>query len=596
MESIEPESRSAGLPVARSAAEPLTFNGTVGLFTRAEGDARPIAVLFTSAWGLEEMCSRKFFRVIAERLADQGIASLRFDYPGTGDALDETAGDEKAGSSTMQSWCDAFTAANRLLQSKSGSTRIVVIAQGIGAMIATQAAGEGCNIEAVAYLAPVIAGRSYIRELSVLSKMIDDRLRLKPAAEGAIAVAGLSMPQDLADELKRINLTRLDKAAADRAMVFCRADRAADASFAEHLRQLHVDVTEAAFDNYDKLASNPTIAIVPETVVTKLVTWVSGLAARDSGQPGPPTTAFTSSHGCDGYIETVTRFGRNTRLFGILCAPQDVSTMRKPTVLLVSAGYDRLSGWGRSTVELARILAKAGISSLRFDCANVADSPPVAGGAGQILYTDAQLADMREAVDYLEETGLTPVVAAGRCSGAYLGLQSALRDPRIVGLVAVNPVVFQWQEGRSVDAALEQPVQTLEHYRMRFLELQTLKRIFSGKINVFDKSIDVAKGMVNHTAYPLIGALGGISRRQRSVLAGFSKLKGQGTRLTFLYGERDVGLEELHLFFGRNGRGMKRFGNMTVSIVPDTDHNFSPKHARTAYLEAILSMVAAASS
>ncbi len=45
-------------------------------------------MLFVSPWGFEEMCSRKFFRVAAEHFSDIGVPSLRFDYRGTGDALD----------------------------------------------------------------------------------------------------------------------------------------------------------------------------------------------------------------------------------------------------------------------------------------------------------------------------------------------------------------------------------------------------------------------------------------------------------------------------------------------------------------------------
>ena len=65
----------------RSAAYPVAFSRTVGLFTPPLADhaACNCAVLFLSPWGLEEMCTRRVWRELPERFAAKGIASLRFD-------------------------------------------------------------------------------------------------------------------------------------------------------------------------------------------------------------------------------------------------------------------------------------------------------------------------------------------------------------------------------------------------------------------------------------------------------------------------------------------------------------------------------------
>ena len=44
-----------------------------------------------SAFGYEELCSRAFFAALVDRLATAGMPSLRFDLPGTGNALDTDA-------------------------------------------------------------------------------------------------------------------------------------------------------------------------------------------------------------------------------------------------------------------------------------------------------------------------------------------------------------------------------------------------------------------------------------------------------------------------------------------------------------------------
>lgn len=564
----------------RSAAEPLVFNGTVGLYAGAQGTPRPLAVLFASAWGLEEMCSRKFFRIMAERLAAQGIASLRFDYPGTGDALDEADG-----GSGVRSWCDTLIAAAGVLGARSGCQRVVVVAQGIGAVIATLAARDLPGLEGIAYLAPVVSGRVHVRELGVFSRMIDESLGLKPEADGSVRVAGLSLPRALAEDLRRIDLNGRDEPAAKRAIVFSRPDRPSDKAFADRLRETGCAVADAPFDGYEKLTSNPTMAVVPHGVVAGVVAWVSELAPRKRAGRAPAQRAGVGSHEGTGFRETVLRFGDNGRLFGILCAPPEGAGGSGPTALLISSGYDRLSGWGRATVDLARGLARRNIGSLRFDCANVADSPPLPGHEGQVLYDAVQLADVGEALDFLERSGMTPVVAAGRCSGAYLGFQAALRDDRIAGLVAVNPVVFQWQEGRSVDEALENPVQTLEYYGRRFLEPAAFKRVLRGEVDVVGKGAEVIGRLANRAAR----SLGHVSARERAVLSGFRSLRDRKVDIRLLYSAGDIGLDELRLLFGKDAGGLRQFPNVHCTIVPGADHNFTPGHARNAYLEAILS-------
>lgn len=570
------------------AATPMTFDGTIGLFTPAKGEVRPLSVLFANPWGLEEMCTRKFRRILCERLAEEGIASLRFDYPGTGDALDEMVFQPG-----METWLEALAAAARLLQERSGCTRLVIIAEGVGSVVASLAADRLTDLEGIAFLAPVVSGRMHLRELSVFSRMIDDKLGLKKETAAAIEIAGLVLPQAVAEGLRAADLMKLDKAPAKNLAVFSRNDHPGDAAFAAHLRTLGGSILDAPFEGFEKLTSNPTLAVVPEPVVARLVSWVAGLAPRDPCLSAPPAREWTACHVGVGYVETAVRFGRGGRMFGILCAPSDPGMQTGPGVLFLSSGYDRLAGWGRSTVAFARALAREGISSLRFDCANAADSPPVEGFTGQVLYDAVQVEDVREAIDFLAEAGMAPIMTAGRCSGAYLGLQSAVADRRIAGVVAVNPIVFRWKEGQSVDEALENPVQTLEHYGRRLAQKETLLRVLRGEINVLRKGREVLGRLSARAIRPLAAAVGGVSARERAVFSDFRALRSRGVPVVFLYGVGELGLDEFALFFGKDAKGLRRFANVRLSIVADADHNFTPAHARARYLDAIRSLVKA---
>ena len=120
---------------SQSAALPVSFAGTIGLFTPARDRATTTAVLFASPWGFEELCTRKFWRLLAEQLGNAGMASLRFDYPGTGDALDDV--DFSAGFSV---WEDSLLVAADILKTLSGCDRLIIISQGLGCVLAERVA------------------------------------------------------------------------------------------------------------------------------------------------------------------------------------------------------------------------------------------------------------------------------------------------------------------------------------------------------------------------------------------------------------------------------------------------------------------------
>lgn len=261
-----------------------------------------------------------------------------------------------------------------------------------------------------------------------------------------------------------------------------------------------------------------------------------------------------------------------------------------PQVVLLAAGYERQSGWGSAAARMARALALRGIPSLRFDCSNVADSPPVDGHEGQVLYTDIQRADVQEAVDFLTRQSAAPVILAGLCSGAFLAFQTAVRDPRIAGIVGVNPEVFVWPQNRSVDEALRGQVQTLEHYGKRLLQMESLKKALRGDVNVLRKSWEVGTRLKQHVVRPLSKALGGLSARERAVYAGFETLRRRHMPVSLLYSVGDIGLEEFAHFFGEDLDRPNGLENLSVDLVPEANHTFMQSHARQRYADAIVAL------
>jgi len=129
-------------------------------------------------------------------------------------------------------------------------------------------------------------------------------------------------------------------------------------------------------------------------------------------------------------------------------------------VVLVVGGPQYRVGSHRQFILLARSLAAAGYSVLRFDVRGMGDSD------GPPRNFEAIAPDIRAAVDCLVQRnpGLRHIVLWGLCDGASASLMYAPEDSRITGLVLLNPWV------RSHSGIAETYV---KHYYV--------KRLFSGE-------------------------------------------------------------------------------------------------------------------
>ena len=131
-------------------------------------------------------------------------------------------------------------------------------------------------------------------------------------------------------------------------------------------------------------------------------------------------------------VRAVRMASEGSILYGVVHDPRSTA---KRGILMVAAGPDRI-GTNRQFLLLARDWAADGIPVMRFDRQGQGDSE----GAGAFNF-DSMMSDIRSAIDCFTSAvpGIERVVLWGLCDAGLNSLKYARRDPRVDGLVLVNP-------------------------------------------------------------------------------------------------------------------------------------------------------------
>jgi len=136
--------------------------------------------------------------------------------------------------------------------------------------------------------------------------------------------------------------------------------------------------------------------------------------------------------------ERVAWFGDEENLVAIVSDPPTQGP--GPGILILNAGVLHRVGPHRLHVNLARALAGLGHRVTRLDLSGIGDSRAL---PGRMTFRESSVADIRSALDSLmAEDGSSDFILFGICSGADNALATAEADPRIRGLVLVDPPAY----------------------------------------------------------------------------------------------------------------------------------------------------------
>ena len=388
-------------------------------------------VVLCQPLGIEAICAYFTYRRLAEALADQGLAVLRFDYDGTGDSCGEETDPDR-----LEQWLASVTAASDLLVA-AGVTALGLVGMRLGGLFAAHEAARRGGVDALVLWDPSLSGRSFLREQRFLRQMSSTT---GEAADEAVEAPGLRFEAATVKTLADLDLTELEGTLAERTLVLLPRDLSRPKRLERRLEGTRVDWQEATGQDrlLDSRMQEPAVE-ASERVVHWLVASLQGGPASLS-VPDRRTAVVGRNPTGAPVVESPIDVGP-LGLFGIVTEPGEEPTADgRPAVVLVAEGNTHHIGQARIWVDLARRLGAAGFRVLRFDLSGNGDSGTRPGQPAHVSRAVEAIDDVYQAMVGISPDAPTKVVLVGFCSGAYQVLEQALAHPPL-GISVINPSV-----------------------------------------------------------------------------------------------------------------------------------------------------------
>jgi pimeloyl-ACP methyl ester carboxylesterase len=545
---------------------PVILQGMAGcLHTPAGKPVNDTAILICPGLSHDALDAYHSLRVVADEFARAGYATLRFDYPGSGDSCELDASDFAIEDGHWAAWLAGTNAAADMLCNFTGASRLVFCGLRLGATIATHASHGRDDLAGLLLLAPVLRGHSYLRQMEVEAGF---------QANAADSSTGLdfhelSLSTESVRALKAADLREVRLPPGCQVALFAQApSRLLKELTTAWVRQGAV-VESHDFVGLEPLLNHDTQGDTVPADAAPLLEWLCRVVQTEPQLQQPCSEEKMEQLRFSAWCETPLRFGSNNRLFGVLCMP--VGHRTDQAVIILNTGRSPRQGVARFGAKFARQLAAAGIASLRFDFAGLgeSDGPPGAEDQRSDVFEDDRIDDIRAALDMMEKRGFRQFALQGLCSGSYHAFHGGLRDARVSALLLVNLPLFIWQKGDSI-AASKQRTFTFGHYGNKLANRAAWLKLLRGQSDV----VGIVRAQMRRVLARAKGHdapttdLPGLADSVIFARLSLADLARRPVHTVFLYDADNVGVYNIEQHFGRAGEGLRDFSGASIQILP----------------------------
>lgn len=281
--------------------------------------------------------------------------------------------------------------------------------------------------------------------------------------------------------------------------------------------------------------------------------------------------------------ETVIQFGPSRQLVGIVTTPSNgQGDPNRPAVVLLNAGLLHRVGPNRIYVQIARALASAGYTVLRFDFSGLGDSAP---RSDHMPYAQSAPAEARAAMDWLTQNrGAQRFILIGHCAGAGISLLVAREDPCVVGAALINPEGgdAQWTEFDRMKKVSQQHARN--YSQSALFSRERWVKLLSGRADYRSIARVVLKDIIWYRIKSLsFQVRQSFKARQPAVRAEqaaraqehLGPIVERGAALLLLHSEGSTGLAQIRAMLGAELDRLIAADKIQLTIIPQSDHLFT---------------------
>ncbi|OZD10890.1 hypothetical protein CH253_29140 [Rhodococcus sp. 06-156-3C] len=378
------------------------------------------AVVLCPPLGKEQVDSYRGLTLLAQKLCARGLLVLRFDYAGTGDSYGaQDAADNVA------LWQNSIATAVDYVRG-CGVTDVALVGLRAGALLAASVASEVGPLAAVTLWDPVVRGRSYVHEQKALYSV---SVTQDSDVDPRVSIIGAVLHPDAAKALGRLDTTAVPSLMAP-VLVATRSERGDSKPIRTVVANQNAD--EHTLSRHDAFLEPSDFEVeLPTSDIAHIAEWVADKFGDVTSEVSVPLRTVSNLGAVREEIESVgpdALFG--IRTYSSECIPGG------PAVVFYPTANEHRVGPVRSWVELSRVLAAHGVSTLRFDRRGTGESGEVLDDEITRLYSDAGNEDALAAV---RAAGTAPrnVMVAGMCSGSWYSSYAA-RELGVGSAVLLN--------------------------------------------------------------------------------------------------------------------------------------------------------------
>ena len=531
-----------------------------------------VGVIIVGPVGPEYMHSHRSLRYLADQLAAQGFACLRYDPLGMGNSSHDLA-DE----SVARGWLATLAAARDFFRNALNIVDVVLLGLRSGALVASEFIATH-PVKGAVFWYPYLKGTAFVRDLQIIDSMLH-----MSTDGGFIEAGGYPLYPATQTWLEQIDVLTLQAGHLQHALIINNAAQPPTKKLQQALAAQDVVVTQQNLSGLERMMKQSEITEVPEDNIAAITDWLQTTYVAE--QDNPLHDQFHNSGLIsESFCEHALTIPAARPLFGVMTEPVKPDN-QKPLLVFVNGGSGHHVGPNRLYVDVCRRLASMGFSSVRLDLSNLGDSAQDITPASHNPYALTAPGDIAAAVSFLREnTPYQRFVLSGLCSGAHNSFQAVVQHslPEVCHIMLINPLAFYWKQGDSLlapedsqheaDAAhYSGNVRSLGKWISLFTSPKKLRNALTFAMRLVQKkSISLGKQVAGAVGFVQLSPL------EKDLLS----LNQRGTKVTLLIGETEPGYRLLMAQAGATVKQQVAKGEMHIAIIKDGDHTFSSLASR----------------